>query len=189
MNAAASYLAAQPHPPTGPVQVQQPDHPPAEPVQQDAAEPEGNMSEGTPPVRHAVFAQPGPLGITWWRRRDSGAAVIKTVREGGPADAAGLVPNLLLETVNGDSAEAMGYSAAVETIKGTRPLLLQFAQDPVEEQSSDQVRQSQSSEQSLRTSPAGKDENAQAVLFQTPLKYRVLANATVRTDASISTGR
>jgi hypothetical protein len=62
----------------------------------------------------------------------------------------------LLETVNGDSAETMGYSAAVETIKGTRPLSLQFAPDPVEEQSNAQARQSQSSEQSVqatRTEP------------------------------------
>jgi hypothetical protein len=65
----------------------------------------------------------------WYKLGD--AAVIRTVRAGSAAEAAGLVPNLLLETINGESAG--GYSTAVETIKGTRPLTLTFAQDPVEE--------------------------------------------------------
>ena len=83
-----------------------------------AAEPEPEAS----PARQATFTQPGPLGITWYNL--GGVAVIRMVKVGSAAEAAGLIPNLSLEAINGESAEKMGYSAAVETIKSTRPLTL-----------------------------------------------------------------
>ena len=73
-------------------------------------------------VVEATFTQPGALGITWYNR--GGVAVVHIVKVGSAAEAAGLIPDLSLETINGESAEKMGYSAAVETIKSTRPLTL-----------------------------------------------------------------
>ena len=105
-----------------------------------ASDDEGEDEE-SPPVRRAVFTQPGPLGVTWWHRINSEVAVIKTVKLGGAAEEAGLIPNLSLETINGQSAQKMGYSTAVETIKGTRPLTLTFAREPVWDGENDQGRQ------------------------------------------------
>ena len=51
------------------------------------------------------------------------------VRAGSAAEAAGLVPLLSLDMVNGKSVHELGYNDAIEMIKSTRPLHLSFAQE------------------------------------------------------------
>ena len=88
---------------------------------------------GTPPNERAFctetsFENEGPVGISWVKQELDDAAVVKAVKPGSAAEqVAGLVPGLVLTSVNGVAVIGLPYIDQIDMIRESeRPLVLAF---------------------------------------------------------------